>query len=63
MAHQLERCDVVLGLGQQVDGQEPARQRELGGLEERAADDAARAASHLSSLPYQSMNSTLEIAG
>ena len=29
-AHQLECGDVVLGLGQQVDGQEPERQRQLG---------------------------------
>ncbi|EWS52458.1 hypothetical protein X551_04758 [Methylibium sp. T29] len=41
VAHQLERGDVVLGLGQQVHGQEPARQPQLGGLEDRPADDAA----------------------
>jgi hypothetical protein len=29
VAHQLERRDVVLGLGQQVHGQEPARQPHL----------------------------------
>jgi hypothetical protein len=41
VAHQLERRDVVLGLGQQVHGHEPARQPQLGRLEDRATDDAA----------------------
>ena len=37
----LQRRDVVLGLGEQVHGQEPACQRQLGGFEDRAADGAA----------------------
>jgi hypothetical protein len=41
VAHQFERSHVVLGLGQHVHGQEPARQSQLGRLEDRAADDAA----------------------
>ena len=41
VAHEFERGDVVLGLGQQVYGQEPARQRQLGRLEDGATDDAA----------------------
>ena len=41
LAHELQRRNVVLGLGQQLHGQEPARQRQLAGLEDRAADQAA----------------------
>ena len=41
VAHQLQRGDVVLGLCEQVHGQEPARQRQLGGPKDRAAGDAA----------------------
>jgi hypothetical protein len=41
VAFELKGRDVVLGLGEQVHGHEPARQRQLGGLENRAADDAA----------------------
>lgn len=41
LAGQLQRRDVVLGLRQQLHGQEPARQRQLGGLEDGAAGDAA----------------------
>jgi len=37
----IECGDVALGLGQEVHGQEPARQAQLGGLEVRAAGDAA----------------------
>ena len=38
---ELQRRDVVLGLGEQVHGQEPACQRQLGGFEDRAADGTA----------------------
>ena len=38
---EFERRDVALGLGQQVNGQGPARQPQLGRPEDRAADDAA----------------------
>ena len=41
MAHEFEGGDVVLGLDQQVHRQEPARQRQLGRLEDGATDDAA----------------------
>ena len=41
VALEFKRGDVVLGLGQQVHRQEPARQRQLGRLKDRAADDAA----------------------
>ena len=41
LAHQLQRRDVVLGLSEQLHGQEPARQAELAGLEDRSADQAA----------------------
>src|SRR5690606_10214471 len=41
VALELECGDVVLGLRQQVHGQKPARQRQLGRLEDGAADDAA----------------------
>ena len=40
MAHKLQCGDVVLGLRQQVHGQKPARQAQLAGLEDGAADDA-----------------------
>ena len=40
VAHEFERRDVVLGLREQVHGNKPARQRQLGGLEDRAADEA-----------------------
>jgi hypothetical protein len=36
MAHQFQRRDVVLGLGQQMHGQKPDRQRQLRGREDRA---------------------------
>lgn len=39
--HEFERRHVVLGLGQQLHGQEPAAQPELARFEDRAADDAA----------------------
>jgi hypothetical protein len=38
---ELQRGDVVLGLGKQVHGREPARQRQFGGLEDGAADQRA----------------------
>ena len=41
VALEFEGGDVVLGLREQVHGQEPARQRQLGRLEDRAADHAA----------------------
>ena len=41
VAHELERSHVVLGLGEQVHGQEPPEQPQLGRLEDRPADDAA----------------------
>ena len=41
VAHELERRDIVLALGQQVHGQEPARERQLGRLEDRTADEGA----------------------
>ena len=41
VALEFKRGDIVLGLGQQVHRQEPARQRQLGRLKDRAADDAA----------------------
>ena len=41
VALQFQGREVVLGLGEQVHGQEPARERQLGGLEHRAADEAA----------------------
>jgi hypothetical protein len=37
----LQGRDVRIGLGQQLHRQEPARQRQLAGLEDRAAEDAA----------------------
>lgn len=36
MAHQLQRGEVGLGRGQQVQGQQPGAQRQLGALEHRA---------------------------
>ena len=41
VARQLRRGNVVLGLGQQMQRQEPARQRQFGAPEDRAADEAA----------------------
>ena len=38
---ELQRGDVVLGLREQVHGQEPARQGQFGGLKDRAAGNAA----------------------
>src|SRR6185295_2411507 len=52
LAAQFEGGYVVLRLGQQVHGQEPARQRQLGRLEDRAADDAALVAAR-GALPIQ----------
>jgi hypothetical protein len=41
VAHQFERRQVVLRLGQQVYDQKPARQRQFGGGENSFAVDAA----------------------
>ena len=41
MPLELQRGDVVLELREQLHGQEPPRQRQLGGRERRAAGDAA----------------------
>jgi len=38
---QFQRRDIVLGLGQQVHAQEPARQRQLGRLKEGCCGDCA----------------------
>ena len=41
VAFKLQRADVVLGLREEVHGQKPVHQRQLGGLEDRAAGHAA----------------------
>jgi hypothetical protein len=41
LAGQLQGRDIAFGLGEQLHRQEPRSQRQLGGLEDRAADDAA----------------------
>ena len=40
LALELQRRDVVLGLGEQLHGEEPARQRQLARFEDGAADQA-----------------------
>ncbi len=39
LAGQLQRQEAILALGQQVDGQEPGGQRQVGGMEDGAGSD------------------------
>jgi hypothetical protein len=52
LAGQLQTRNIILGLGEQLHRQEPLRQRQLAGLEDRAADDATLMVA-VASLPAQ----------